>query len=180
MQTDSWGRPASTVYSFDSSQRQNTTTEDGQRVRYGRHGDICPNNILWFKDTSNEDGLLTGTLKLADFGQAALSSLSSKTKPRSNAITMTYGPPESDLADKSIRQSYDIWSLGCVLLEFVTWILGGEDFMLAFANKRLAPDIFRSNMNTDIFFETLTNPLTLVMEVMVKSSVAQVSKHHNH
>jgi serine/threonine protein kinase len=115
-------------------------------------------------------------LKLADFGQAELNSLLSRTKPRSVANTLTYRPPECDLQDKTIRQSYDIWCLGCVLLEFVAWMLGGKDLMEKFSFKRLAPDVFQFNKKTDTFFQVVTNALTLATEVMVKKSVTDVGK----
>lgn len=35
---------------------------------------------------------------------------------------LTYGPPESKLR-KHVSRAYDIWSPGCILLEFITWLL---------------------------------------------------------
>ena len=59
--------------------------------RYGRHGDINPGNVLWFKDCDDEQPSLWGsTLKIADFGQAELLLLQGRAKPRSEASTMTY------------------------------------------------------------------------------------------
>jgi len=122
---------------------------------FGRHGDIKPENILWYKQ--NSDGLhplASGELVLSDFG---LSSLNHK-NTRSNIInggilhTTTYAPPESVLPDNVISQSIDIWALGCVYLEFVTWIIGGPTLFGKFQSARLAP-FLGSPIGNDIFWE---------------------------
>ena len=129
--------------------------------------------MLWFSSTRNEKRRLGGTLKIADFGQAELNSILSKTKPRSVAHTVTYRPPECDLPDAPIRQEYDIWCLGCVYLEFVAWMLGGEILLTRFAKERLAPDYLQNGHSTDTFFQ-LMDPATLKREVKVKDKVIQV------
>ena len=85
---------------------------------------------------------------------------------------MTYRPPECDLQPKIIRQSYDIWCLGCVYMEFVTWMLGGVKLWNDFAKKRLTWDVFLST-KTDTFFEIVKNEDTDV-RVMVKEAVTKV------
>lgn len=149
--------------------------DESHAKKYGRHGDITPGNILWFGDGSDDQEYLSGTLKLADFGQAELNSLLSKTQPKSVANTMTYRPPECDLQHKPIRQSYDIWCLGCVLLEFVAWMLGGKKLLHDFSRSRLSLDIFQHNKETDTFFQVTTNTWTRTPEVVVKKSVTDVS-----
>lgn len=47
----------------------------------------------------------------------------------------TYGPLESKLR-KHISRAYNIWSLGCILLEFITWLLGGSAAIEYFADVR--------------------------------------------
>lgn len=147
-------------------------------VKYGRHGDINPQNILWF---ANDKGSLReswkrlrGDLKIADFGAAEMNSRWSKTGDRDVANTMTYRPPECDSADRTIRQSFDIWCLGCVFLEFVTWTIGGAGLVDTFAKKRRSRDPAYSNDVTDTYFELLCNPSIGKTEAKIKVSVFQV------
>lgn len=142
---------------------------------YGRHGDINPGNMLWFDCGQEPDGVLRGMVKIADFGQAELNSHLSKTKHGNVATTLTYRPPESDLPTPIIRQEYDIWCLGCVYLEFITWILGGSKLLAQFARDRLAPDYFHDKQETDTFFQMVQDPETLERKVEVKEKVLQVS-----
>ncbi|EPE30998.1 Protein kinase-like (PK-like) [Glarea lozoyensis ATCC 20868] len=117
--------------------------------RFGRHGDLKPENILWFSDS---DG---GTLKISDFGLSEYSTHHSKSyKPKSKVATsMSYRPPECDLTGGKIGQSYDIWTLGCLYLEFITWLLGGWELVKKFEKKRMSFDPMWCDMNTDTFFE---------------------------
>jgi serine/threonine protein kinase len=154
---------------------QQADEDESQAKKYGRHGDITPANILWFDDGSTDNDDLTGTLKLADFGQAELNSALSRTQPKSVANTMTYRPPECDLQPKPIRQSYDIWCLGCVFLEFAAWMLGGERLLIEFGFKRVTPDVLQHYQSTDTFFQFTINPHTSNPEVVVKDSVTNVS-----
>jgi serine/threonine protein kinase len=181
--SDSLEQPASPIVADHSFPRSLPSTDDGEEPlakKYGRHGDINPGNILWYDDTNAEVGTLKGTLKLADFGQAELNSLLSRTKPRSVANTMTYRPPECDLQPKIIRQSYDIWCLGCVYLEFVAWILGGEPLLLRFTLKRMTVDVFQNNQLTDTFFQIVRDPETHKPKVMIKQAVTHVRSRSLH
>jgi serine/threonine protein kinase len=152
------------------------TEEERHTKKYGRHGDINPNNILWFDGEPGDNENLTGTLKLADFGQAELNTLLSRTWTGTVANTLTYRPPECDMEGKDIRQSFDIWCLGCVLLEFVAWILGGGQLVTKFGQSRCAPDFFRADEKADTFFQFSVNLSTQVTEVVVKESVTNVSE----
>ncbi|RSL50760.1 hypothetical protein CEP53_008699 [Fusarium sp. AF-6] len=82
-------------------------------IKYGRHGDIKPENILWFND-----GTKGGTLKITDF-------VLTKFHTWDIRSSRCYRPPEVELGDGLIRPSYDIWSMGCLYLEFLAWLLGG-------------------------------------------------------
>jgi serine/threonine protein kinase len=153
--------------------------EKNDLKQYGRHGDINPGNILWYDDTADARDVLRGTLKIADFGQAELNTLKSKTKEREVAITLTYRPPECDQGlDRirpTIRQTYDMWCLGCVYLEFLTWFIGGYDLLMEFTKSRMTPDLFQNNVKTDAFFQALRVPGEDTHEFMVKKAVTRVS-----
>lgn len=128
----------------------NSNSETGfHEQRYGRHGDLKPENILWFSDTEG------GILKISDFGLSEYSTDHSKAyRPKSKVATsMSYRAPECDLKGGQVGPSYDIWTLGCLYLEFVTWLLGGWDLIKKFEKKRMAFDPMWSDMNTDTFFE---------------------------
>jgi serine/threonine protein kinase len=147
-------------------------------IKYGRHGDINPQNILWFNDDLTDSMVSTrdlrGVLKIADFGTVEMNSLFSKSGPRDVANTMTYRPPECDSADRTIRQSFDIWCLGCVFLEFATWMLGGDALVKHFAQQRKSRDPAYSNDKTDTYFELTWNKDTRKTQARVKPSVVEV------
>ena len=107
-----------------------------EEYRYGRHGDIKPENILWSNELDGIDG--PGILQIADFGLGRFHGRASRSQvdPRTIASTPTYEPPEIALNQKVSRE-YDIWSLGCLYLEYITWRLGGYKLLEAFGNSRL-------------------------------------------
>lgn len=144
--------------------------------RFGRHGDIKPENILWFPGTNG------GTLKISDFGLSDYSTTHNKSyKPKSKVATsMSYRPPECDLKDGKIGQSYDIWTLGCLYLEFITWLLGGWELVKTFGQKRSLFDPMWYDMNTDTFFELVEYPSSRrrgAIAAMVKPAVKDVIGH---
>ncbi|KAH7213846.1 hypothetical protein BKA60DRAFT_405509, partial [Fusarium oxysporum] len=103
---------------------------------YGRHGNIKPENILWFpKYHSKEDHLA-----ICDFGSTEFNSSHSKSHINADAIyryTITYQPPDN-LIQPEVSQKYNIWSLGCVFLEFVSWFLLGDHAAVdEFPNSRM-------------------------------------------
>ncbi|PMD33649.1 kinase-like protein, partial [Hyaloscypha variabilis F] len=108
----------------------------GSEERYGRHGDIKPENILWFDDM--DDNTKQGLLVIADFGLASFHGRETRSKVRPETIggTLTYAPPEVELHSK-ISRAYDIWSLGCVFLEFIIWLLDGSQHLQAFCEDRM-------------------------------------------
>ncbi|EWY80749.1 CMGC/DYRK protein kinase [Fusarium oxysporum NRRL 32931] len=96
-----------------------------QNTDYGRHGDIKPENILWFSEYRGEEDHLA----ICDFGSTEFNSSHSKSQVNADEIygyTTTYQPPDTFLQTK-VNQKYDVWSLGCVFLEFISWfLLGGH------------------------------------------------------
>lgn len=96
-----------------------------------RHGDLKPENILWFKDSND-----MGTFQIADLGLAAFHEKEANTNIRQkkdiNTLTPSgtsrYEPPEMDRdrASQAARsRQYDIWSMGCILLELLIWLSYG-------------------------------------------------------
>lgn len=147
---------------------------EAPRKQYGRHGDINPTNMLWYQAVDKTGNDANGTLKLADFGQAEINTEDTKTRKRDVANTLTYRPPECDAQPSIIRQSYDIWSLGCVYLEFIAWMLGGHKMTQKFALRRNSPDVFLANADSDTFFEVVRDANSDEEEFRVKPAVVQV------
>ncbi|KAF4468751.1 serine threonine kinase [Fusarium albosuccineum] len=121
-------------------QVDNNNSVEESRKRHGRHGDLKPENILWFKDFDNQqEGYGQGVLKISDFGLAGFHCTESKSRVNVNkrdiGRTSTYRAPEYDV-HQVVAQSYDIWSLACVLLEFVTWYLRGWEEVDRFSELR--------------------------------------------
>lgn len=90
-----------------------------------RNGFLKPENILWFKD----QGPL-GILKISDFGL----------RPKSAALSRTYRSPEYGIT-KIVSPSCEIWALGCILLEFVTWYVQGWEGVERFSKERRVDDL---------------------------------------
>jgi len=121
---------------------------------FGRHGDIKPENILWFK--GNGDG---GALQIADFGLGRFHGRDSRSglNPENIVCSPTYEPPECKLR-QPVSRAYDVWSLGCLYLEFVTWLLKGSDAIEGFSNSR-GREATGTDINDDNFFTITTNIL---------------------
>lgn len=141
---------------------------------YGRHGDIKPQNILWFRDPSNAH---EGTLQITDFGHAESSWSPTLLRVRGSkaAFSPSYRPPECDVVDGLVSPSSDIWTLGCLYLEFVTWLFGGWSLVEEFSNRRLTIDPFYASVHTDTFFEIAPLKKTGNLGVSIKQAVLEVS-----
>ncbi|KAK5326535.1 hypothetical protein LTR93_003397 [Exophiala xenobiotica] len=93
----------------------------------GYHHDLKPGNILVTINRDTEDLLFS----ISDFGSAKMGQILSGSE-RPSQFTRNpypgdpvYGAPDTILEGKSSRP-YDIWSMGCVMLELLTWIIGIE------------------------------------------------------
>lgn len=119
--------------------------------RYGRHGDIKAENILWFVDEAVHGSDNRGLLVIADFGLTDFHKLATRSEVRAELVTgsPTYEPPELKLHSK-ISRAYDIWSLGCLYLEFITWLVCGCDDLNRFPEARGKTSL--RPINDDTFF----------------------------
>ncbi|KAL2073332.1 hypothetical protein VTL71DRAFT_10656 [Oculimacula yallundae] len=103
---------------------------------FGHHGDIKPENILWFRDSDR------GTLKLSDFGLAEINIHTKSMQRKSNyATSVSYQAPEVEIEGTgAIGRSYDMWTLGCLYLEFCCYQMGGWDLVARFNSERIPQD----------------------------------------
>jgi serine/threonine protein kinase len=138
--------------------------------RFGRHGDLKPENVLWYRSPEDPKGFLV----IADLGLAVCNSEHSRSGIPSHTVARTpnYRSPECDLEDGKISRSYDIWTLGCLLLEMVCWILGGPQARNDFAKERTSTYVTGSQ--SDIFFDVEENKDGTGHVMFVKRSVEQV------
>ncbi|KAF3010440.1 hypothetical protein E8E14_000643 [Neopestalotiopsis sp. 37M] len=116
---------------------------------FGRHGDIKPSNILVFRN--QQDGV---RFHIADFGLARFHSSEARLNlDQPKAVTPTYRPPEFDLRSP-MGQKADIWSLGCVFLEMMVWVLEGYHGLKSFIYSRMATtkDSAAERKKHDAFF----------------------------
>ncbi|KAI0439927.1 hypothetical protein F4803DRAFT_567955 [Xylaria telfairii] len=92
-----------------------------------------PENILWFTDNNER-----GCLKIADMGLSTFHDSEANTKQRNKDNLMTntpsgtfrYEPPEMDKDRESRKprsRQYDIWSMGCIMIELLIWLLYGYE-----------------------------------------------------
>ncbi|KAF5722005.1 kinase-like (PK-like) [Fusarium mundagurra] len=145
---------------------------------YGRHGDIKPENILWFRNGPNTD---IGVLEIADFGLTRFHNRRSRSNisPVGMGNSPTYRAPEFDMPDGLLSRSYDIWALGCVYLEFLTWYFMGWDGVMEFSALR---EYKRNNLEADdAYFELTGAPETGNICSKVKPEVVHwVASLHQH
>jgi serine/threonine protein kinase len=141
----------------------------GTPAKYARHGDLNMENIHWLKSKANYRGtLVIGDLGPVDvYGGHSYSGIPDE-KPYHASI---YCAPEYKIMDAGISRAYDIWSLGCIFLEIITWALGGNEERARFLQTRSEAD--RSWFETNVFFHTKQRGAKYVF--MVKEQVTQVS-----
>lgn len=127
-------------------------TPDRTKKR-GIHGDLKPENILWFIDSTRDDVPVPeddgdgpkGILKVADFGLAAFLSKASYRRPaKGMAVSKTHRAPEYE--EELVTPDADLWSFGCILLEFLVWYqYGMEGGIDRFSDQRADEESIKAN-----------------------------------
>lgn len=113
--------------------------------KHGKHGDIKPENILFFQGERLGNEVCSAHFEISDFGLAEWHTSNSLNVDGSKVKrTPTYMAPELEVM-KNSTPTYDIWSLACVLLQFVTWYLGGFDEIELFTDERLKEEGFNNH-----------------------------------
>ncbi|KAK0624150.1 kinase-like domain-containing protein [Immersiella caudata] len=110
-----------------------------------RHGDIKPQNILHFIDLS-ADGKASGRgiLVLADVGVSKMhkhATLKRNEATGTVEVTLLYEAPEAEYDRRNNQprsRRYDMWSAGCMLLEFVVWLLYDFGAVKTFRSRRIS------------------------------------------
>jgi serine/threonine protein kinase len=93
------------------------TSDSGRGSMIGFHFDLKPSNILVD---------LNGVWQITDFGQAKFTNMSGSTSRVAHVGgTDDFAPPEYERIDERFSRKYDVWSLGCILLEAVAFAVRG-------------------------------------------------------
>src|SRR2546430_6866062 len=89
----------------------------------------------------------------------------------------TYEPPECKI-HRPVSRAYDIWSLGCLYLEFITWLLKGSAEIVNFSEFR--GSLASTGINDDNFFTIIWDPINVRKAVVRKQVIDWVNKLHEH
>lgn len=145
---------------------------------FGRHGDLKPENVLWFKSPTD----IRGILVITDLGisevhrEVSRSNVPNKDIPR----TLGYRPPECDIEKGKISRAFDIWTMGCLFLEKACWLLGGNVLRREFEEERYKPYLLTGAV-TSIFFDIQKCGKSGNLVLMIKESVTKrLQDFHNH
>jgi serine/threonine protein kinase len=155
---------------------QNSRMHGRMKLIYGWHGDIKPENILWFPGS----GTNMGTLKIADFGIAQFST-NLQSSRESLGFSPTYSAPEFSSSTSSLTNALcDVWALGCVYLEALAWAIGGCKLHGHLIRIKKVPDPAWFSLSsdeilvTDAFFISPRNTHGEKETPCVKPSVTEV------
>ncbi|KAM5357839.1 hypothetical protein ACJZ2D_015868 [Fusarium nematophilum] len=112
---------------------------DEYKRSYGIHGDIKPDNMLYFSSQElQQRSHHLGTIKLADFGLTRFFTRDSRPKqPGSRPMSETYASPEHYMASDGVSRKADVWALGCVFTELLTWVARGPEAVRGYGRSRL-------------------------------------------
>ncbi len=124
------------------------------------HHDIKPENILFFKDNSSSRRMF----RISDWGSAKVNTYRTRSYRTQHPIgTLTYEPPEYTYEGETSRP-YDLWSLGCVFLELLTWAVFGSTNLVTFSDQRddkRNADSGADSMKDDAFWQKKGNKYVL-------------------
>ncbi|KAK7702081.1 hypothetical protein SLS64_009942 [Diaporthe eres] len=157
------------VFSFDT------------RQTHGLHGDLKPENILWFKqyaENAEKNSSSLGHFKISDFGLSHFHGTKSiaDIDAKDTGFSPTYRAPERDVKGK-VTQSYDVWSLACVLLEFASWYLGGYEEVKTFGQKRVNEDMqYDGGFSQDRFFNFMRASQGAADEIQGRAQICAIEK----
>jgi serine/threonine protein kinase len=132
----------------------NMFNDKGQKL-YGRHGDIKPENILWYRKNGQD------ILVISDLGLSAVHREASRSNQIEADATPSYRPPECDIQCEDnrnigrISRSFDIWSLGCMFIELITWMLLDYHGLEQFKSKRQSSYVKGLQMHTNAYYDVV-------------------------
>jgi serine/threonine protein kinase len=135
-----------------------------------RHGDLKPANILWYRGASTYESW--GMLKIGDWGEAKIHKEVTALRHNTTAKTSTrrYEPPETGVQLSKPKETkharsrlYDIWGIGCITLEFIIWLLYGQDGLSYFNNSNKG-----QYGNSEMFYELNPEGIAKIHLVVIR------------
>lgn len=130
---------------------------------------LRPESILWYRTPSR--------FVLSDYGRprSVIQSSHPKLSAPIEGYSPAYRPPEEDMHSTKTPQ-YSSWSLGCLFLEIVSWlILGDATTSSEFGIERTNDDIYSGyNIGEAKFFNIIPHPTDGHRYPVVKESVKRV------
>jgi serine/threonine protein kinase len=144
--------------------------------KYCRHSDIKCDNVLCFRKAGTKDEVI---LVISDFGLSEINSDKSRSNIPNQKVPPVpgYRPPECDIEGGTISRAFDIWTIGCLFLELVTWFLGGPQYVKKFEKRRTTPFINGSKNNIFFSFKNLASGASGgTKAILVKPEVTAVSR----
>ncbi|KAI0015304.1 kinase-like domain-containing protein [Xylariomycetidae sp. FL0641] len=142
------------TYTLPSHEANPPQSYSDTRRQFVLHADIKPDNILCFHE--DEPPSVHPVLKLADFGLALKSESDSNFSREMLVPVRSYRAPEFDVhdTDQPLDLKSDVWSLGCVFSELVTWSLSGVIGLNKHIDDRATPlKTSPAQVTEDTFFE---------------------------
>ncbi|KAI3321996.1 kinase-like domain-containing protein, partial [Xylariaceae sp. AK1471] len=148
---------------------ENDRTPETER-QYGRHGDLKPENILWYKENSG-----FGKLVISDMGLSRTHRFVSRSYVPNRKVPASpkYRPPECDYINGVMSRTFDIWTLGCIFLEMLCWLLGDFELLQQMEDERMTPSI--RGQDSDEYFEWVYVQDLGWYTIRLKTAVTQVS-----
>jgi serine/threonine protein kinase len=165
---------ASAIESIHNPKSNNLRVAEDRR--YGRHGDLKAENILLFAAPDDKRGILV----ITDLGLAEINSSLSRSQKSNSRINCTpiYKAPESDIDGAKITRSYDIWTFGCLLMEWVCWLFQGyenktqfiRDLGNPYPNGSITETFFqmvsRGDEKYDVFVNTTVDAVSILIHLV--------------
>lgn len=151
--------------------------QDKKKKGVYRHGDLKPENILIF---DHKQGC--GTWTMADLGLARFHDVATRAREKPGFMatsttawgTTSYQPPETYLQmirrSKPTSRLYDIWSMGCMMLQLIAWLVYGMDEIEALTRKTHNPRV----MNISAFWTPYWTAGSLVPGFLVHEAVVEL------
>ncbi|KAI1270913.1 heterokaryon incompatibility protein-domain-containing protein [Xylaria sp. FL0933] len=140
-------------------------------TKHWRHGDIKPENILVF-----EDSTWLGTLKIADLGLAKQHHVATEFRHEVTTTkhsTLQYEAPEAVTHTQEPRsRRYDVWSMGCIILESIIWLLYGSKVLSQFYHENTH---FKDHTRQTLYFTTKRRSIDGSYELV--ASVSDIAMH---
>ncbi|CZR67280.1 uncharacterized protein PAC_17179 [Phialocephala subalpina] len=165
---------------------QKRTDITGHRIipaepkKLGRHGGIQADNTLWFKDKATSEEV-SGVLKIGGFSMVQFHEIDPNegVDPATAPYSLTYRSPELELLLPIFRSS-DIWSLACLYLEFITWLLKGDEGIKEFSLFRLHISYYTSVQRDSFFTLAGIDDYFIVTASVSGKVIAWIDRLHEH